>query len=338
MSNELSSLALGTKAFDYACKKGISTVEELEAAMPDIEKENPKYAKQYREVLRVRNAVLREEKKLESFDIGSMLAPVTVNTDYAEAARLNAEILNCAKTAQENLYQMAVGFKRMRDEKLYIALGYSNFAEYCEKAVEINRQNVYKYIKLVENLPMELVSSKRQIGKEKLYLLASIADEEQRAELIETVSIEDTSVKELKAKIEELTGTIEKEREQVRFWQNAQKETTEENQKLRRDRVNAMNRADDAERTVDKLNVQIKELSERAAESVIVEVEVPETIAERDEALLRAETAEKELMKLREDTAKVYSVKMTDRQYEELLDILADYPELLPVIKYAQKL
>ncbi len=91
----------------------------------------------------------------------------------------------------------------MRDEKLYIALGYDNFGDYCEQKAELSRQNVYQYIKVVENLPKDFVLSTRQIGKEKLYLLSTMSESD-REEIVETTDLESTTVKQLKDKIKEL--------------------------------------------------------------------------------------------------------------------------------------
>lgn len=160
-----------------------------------------------------------EETKMAKFNINAMLsAPAAVMPEqYTQAAQLHAEIINCAKTAQENLYQMAVGFKKMRDEKLYIALGYDNFGDYCEQKAELSRQNVYQYIKVVEKLPKDFVLSTRQIGKEKMYLLSTLSEPE-REEIVETTDLESTTVKELKAKIKELevkTAAAAEEREKM---------------------------------------------------------------------------------------------------------------------------
>lgn len=46
------------------------------------------------------------------FDLGAMLNAKPANAQYEAAAALNAQILTCARTAQENLYQMAMGFKK----------------------------------------------------------------------------------------------------------------------------------------------------------------------------------------------------------------------------------
>ena len=67
---------------------------------------------------------------------------------YAEAVQLNAQIMTSAKAAQQNLYDMAMGFKKMRDDKLYKELGYDNFGDYCEGETGMKRQSVYEYISI----------------------------------------------------------------------------------------------------------------------------------------------------------------------------------------------
>lgn len=171
---------------------------------------------------------ITEECSMSSkFDLGAMLKPSTVNTEYAKAAEVHAEIINYAKMAQENLYQMALGFKKMRDEKLYMALGYDNFAEYCEKETGMKRGNVYKYIAVAEKLPQEFVSPVRQIGVQKLYLLTTITEDE-REEIAETIDLESSTVKELKSKIDELKNKndeLERSRSELEEAQSSEMET-----------------------------------------------------------------------------------------------------------------
>lgn len=126
-----------------------------------------------------------------------------LSAEYIKAAELDRRIKTSAQLAQQSLYDMCMGFKEMRDSRLYKQLGYSDFGEYCEQETQINRQNVYKYIKVVENLPSEFVSSGRQIGIKKLYLLSSLSESE-RTELTENNDLESTSARELERQIKEL--------------------------------------------------------------------------------------------------------------------------------------
>lgn len=126
-----------------------------------------------------------------------------VTDKYTEAYNLNVRICVNAQMAQQNLYEVCKGLKEMRDGKLYKELGYKNFEDYCENEVGFTRQNAYKYIKVAENLPKDFVNSGLQIGMKKLALLATL-DEPQREEIQQTTNLEDVSVRELKAKIDDL--------------------------------------------------------------------------------------------------------------------------------------
>lgn len=134
---------------------------------------------------------------------------------YTEAVRVNAEIIAGAGMAQQGLYQMAQGFKKMRDGRLYKALGYKTFEEYCEKETGIKKSQVYNYIAIVEKLPAEIVHSGGQIGVKKLSMLATLS-EEQREEI--GTDLESVTVKELKARIDELTGAVECEKQLKEDW------------------------------------------------------------------------------------------------------------------------
>lgn len=133
--------------------------------------------------------------------------PVQIMSDNAQYAyNVHAQIIMGAQMVENGLYQMAKGFKIMRDDKLYKELGYKSFEDYCESATGIKRSQVYNYIKIVEKISEnEFVQPVGQIGMRKLLLLAAIS-EEQRAEIAGNTDLESTTVKELQAKIDELTG------------------------------------------------------------------------------------------------------------------------------------
>lgn len=124
-----------------------------------------------------------------------------LSAKYIRAAELDRRIKTSAQLAQQSLYDMCMGFKEMRDSRLYKELGYSDFGEYCEQETGFSRMNVYNYIRVAEKLPQDFVNSSLQIGVKKLTLLAKLSDEE-RTELAENIDLESTTVKELKAKID----------------------------------------------------------------------------------------------------------------------------------------
>ena len=161
-----------------------------------------------------------------TFDLNSMLAGPQLSVAYKRAAEVDAQIKQSAMQAQQNLYDMAMGFKKMRDEKLYTALGYANFGDYCEKETGMSRMNVYNYIKVVEKLPQDFVNSSLQLGVKKLTLLATL-DDEQREELTESNDLESTSVRELKEIIKDLQAKNDDLTAECRLADIKRKEETE---------------------------------------------------------------------------------------------------------------
>lgn len=126
-----------------------------------------------------------------------------LSAEYIKAAELDRRIKTSAQLAQQSLYDMCMGFKEMRDSRLYKELGYSDFGDYCEKETGFSKMNVYRYISIAENLPQDFVTSRLQIGVKKLTLLAKLSDEE-RTELTENNDLESTSARELERQIKEL--------------------------------------------------------------------------------------------------------------------------------------
>lgn len=126
-----------------------------------------------------------------------------VSDSYIKAKDLDRKIKTSAQLAQQSLYDMCMSFKEMRDSKLYKELGYQNFDDYCEQETGFTRMNVYKYISIAEKLSDDFVNSSLQIGVTKLSLLAKL-DEPTRTEIVENTDLENTSVRELKAKLAEL--------------------------------------------------------------------------------------------------------------------------------------
>lgn len=134
---------------------------------------------------------------------------LVVSEEYIRAKDLDRKIKISAQLTQQSLYDMCMGFKEMRDSKLYKELGYSDFGDYCENETGMKRANVYHYIAIVERLPKDFVYSNIQIGQQKMYLLSTLTEEE-RTEITETTNLENTSVRELKEKISDLKKANER--------------------------------------------------------------------------------------------------------------------------------
>lgn len=208
-----------------------------------------------------------------------------LSSEYIKAAELDRRIKTSAQLAQQSLYDMCMGFKEMRDSRLYKELGYSDFGEYCEQETGFKRTNVYNYISVAENLPEDFVHSSGQIGIKKLTLLSTLSDE-QRETITETTDIENTTVKELKAKIDSVKKQNDTLHEEMRY---REEEHETKSQKFK-DRI--------AE-----LEAEIKELESRPIE-VAVETDSKE-VANLKDAMRRVDLDWSEkYSKLEEDSLK----------------------------------
>lgn len=211
-----------------------------------------------------------------------------LSAEYIKAAELDRRIKTSAQLAQQSLYDMCMGFKEMRDSRLYKELGYSDFGDYCEKETGFSRMNVYNYIRVAEKLPQDFVNSSLQIGVKKLTLLAKLSDEE-RTELAENIDLESTTVKELKAKIDIL--------------QNECDRAMESNAEASHQVFMADKKVLEMKNKVTQLEAEIKELESRPIE-VAVETDSKE-VANLKDAMRRVDLDWSEkYSKLEEDSLK----------------------------------
>lgn len=211
-----------------------------------------------------------------------------LSAEYIRAAELDRRIKTSAQLAQQSLYDMCMGFKEMRDSRLYKELGYSDFGEYCEQETGFSRMNVYNYIRVAEKLPQDFVNSSLQIGVKKLTLLAKLSDEE-RTELAENIDLESTTVKELKAKIDIL--------------QNERDRAMESNAEASHQVFMADKKVLEMKNKVTQLEAEIKELESRPIE-VAVETDSKE-VANLKDAMRRVDLDWSEkYSKLEEDSLK----------------------------------
>ena len=211
-----------------------------------------------------------------------------LSAEYIKAAELDRRIKTSAQLAQQSLYDMCMGFKEMRDSRLYKELGYSDFGEYCEQETGFSRMNVYNYIRVAEKLPQDFVNSSLQIGVKKLTLLAKLSDEE-RTELAENIDLESTTVKELKAKIDIL--------------QNERDRAMESNAEASHQVFMADKKVLEMKNKVTQLEAEIKDLESRPIE-VAVETDSKE-VANLKDAMRRVDLDWSEkYSKLEEDSLK----------------------------------
>lgn len=142
------------------------------------------------------------------------MAEIIVSEQHKQAVELHQKIMISANLAQQNLFEMCTGLKTMRDNKLYKELGYSNFEDYCENEVGFSARNARNYIAIIERINIENGKSISHLGMTKLSLLATISEQEQQ-EISEKVSLESTTVKQLKAEIEKLKAEKSKKQSEL---------------------------------------------------------------------------------------------------------------------------
>lgn len=153
-----------------------------------------------------------------------------ISAEYIKAQELDRKIKASAYLAQQSLYDMCIGFKEMRDSKLYKELGYHNFEEYCETETGFKRRHAYRMIEIVENLPEDFVSSGTQIGVSKLYLLSTLSEEE-RTEITKNTNLEEISKRELESKVKEIKALREKTENQQSLIETLEEKASQEEQK-----------------------------------------------------------------------------------------------------------
>lgn len=246
-------------------------------------------------------------------------ASLAVTERYQQAYNLNVKIWASIQAVQQNLYDMCTAIKEMRDSKLYKELGYATFETYTEGCLNMTRVQAYNYIRIIERLPEDFVKSTLQIGVEKLRLLTALTDD-QREEITQTVDLESTTVRELKAQIAALKEESELDRkerdnanEAAQRWKSTAQSAQADNQRL--------------EDQVQSLTDQISELESRP-----IEVAVPEPSHELQnmQDAMRRINLEHEQWSAKMQDDHIKHVQEINRQHRAETDALrAEYEEKL---------
>ena len=122
-------------------------------------------------------------------------------TKKDEAFELHSRIMANGKIAATALVEVSKDLKSMRDDKLYLEIGYQSFDEYVEKAVGLKRRQAYSYISAYEKLGEKFLSENSSYGITKLELISQI-DAYEREAFLEENNVEDLSTRELKEIVE----------------------------------------------------------------------------------------------------------------------------------------
>lgn len=253
-------------------------------------------------------------------------------TEKEQAEALHRRIKRFGTMIMQSFYELCIALKEMRDKGLYKALGYREFDLYCKSEFGTSDRQIYKYIAIAENLPEDLVNSNSLIGVSKLYLLTALTDD-QREELAQTVDLESTTVRELKAQIAALQSqntATEKARQDAE--ERAQKWYDEAESKGRQLTENHAKLVKSEERN-GRLQEQIEELESRP-----VEVAVPEPSHELQnmQDAMRRINLEHEQWSAKIQDDHIRHVQEINRQHRAETDALrAEYEEKLAAVQTA---
>ena len=246
---------------------------------------------------------------------------VTVLSEQRKTAiELNQKIILTAQLAQKNLYDMCVMLKQMRDDKLYKELGYANFEDYCENEVGMKWRNAYNYISIVEKIPSQNLQSIAKIGMTKLSLLASLS-ESQQEEIQQTVNLEETSVRELKAECDRLKAANKKAESSLKSLQTEldnEKKSNEELLSLRFDKERAEMQLKRTKEELEAANDKITALENKPAE---IEIAVQEDTKSKETIKqLESQLSEK-------DFRHAHDLEEQKQQYQEQIENLENQLE-----------
>lgn len=206
---ELSELNLDIRAFNAVCRAGFKTAEELFQAIGENQ-ESVRLLVGRSNFDRIDEAFAElEDKGMLEFTTKLPPAPAEATTpEYLEAFNLNARIHYGMELAEQGISVMCIGIEQMHSGKQYKKLGYTNFEEYCQNEFGFSRIQGRKYVDIGMMLKDQNDKSTyhfETIGMEKLHLLSKL-DEPVRETVIETVDVENATVKELRNEINRITS------------------------------------------------------------------------------------------------------------------------------------
>jgi hypothetical protein len=265
-------------------------------------------------VWRIRNHDKQEIKEEPEMIVTEQRTPpadanLAVTEQYTTAYNLNVKIHTSMQAIQQNLYDMCSALKQMRDGKLYKELGYQNFEEYCENGAGIGRRHAYRFITILETLPPDFVTSMSQIGMTKLTLLTALTDD-QREELTQTVDLESTTVRELKAQIAALQSqNADTEKARADAEERAQKwydEAQDAQEAKERNRLTLVGLMEKKQEQVRQLEAKIKELENQPQDVAVVDRTEEIDRLNAEIADLREKLAEKPDMQLPMNVEPIY--------------------------------
>lgn len=239
-----------------------------------------------------------------------------------EFLTLHETILYAGSTATAYFVEFAKKLKEMRDSKLYETVGFNNFAEYVEQAVNIKQRQAYKYIEVYENFSEEFLKRNSKLGVTKLLLITSL-DEEEKEQIATEIVENGVTVEELKKIIDEKESRISQL--ELDLKENNQKVIEQSNQKIEK----AKKALEKALKDKEDLTKRYEELKTSPAKVDVIEK--PETLAELKSLREKLNKSDEEIVSLKKQIQlngngklMVFKVK-----FEELQVYLSDINALI---------
>jgi len=201
---------------------------------------------------------------------------------YEQAEQLHSRIIASGQVAADALLELCRCLKQMKDEKLYVELGYSEFEEYCTEKAGIKARMADYYISTYERLGSTVLQNNAGLGITKLSLIAGMNPIE-RTELLDSGELADKSV----AEIKEIVAKSKDQGEQISLLEEKLKSAEE--------------KAEDSEKHIDYCENRIAELETELKELKNAPVEVAvEAMSDEEKDKIRKDI-EKEVRKSMKD-------------------------------------
>lgn len=264
------------------------------------------------------------KKQLEEankMDNTAMTAATTteITEQHTKALELHEGIKADIRIVAQGLSEIGRKLKKMRDEKLYTELGHETFADYGKAMLGLEQRQLYSYIQIFETFGPRFIDEHSELGISKLLLLTNVPATE-REEFIADNEVNSLTVRELK----EMTEKYNKAVEQLSLLQTKKEETEETAQT-----VDELTRTLEQERerhreTIDRMQTQLKEIENRPIDIAVQEPD-EETLAKiREEEAAKAKQAAVDEIKQAKAKAKEKADKAIQAAEEKAANAVAE--------------
>ncbi len=205
---------------------------------------------------------------------------------------LHKQICYNAQSATESFVGFVQNVRKMKEERLYQAAGYTAFEEYTEDALHIKQRQAYYYVSIAEKLPESFLQGHASLGVTKLALLTSI-DASEREELMERINLEQTSVRGIEAEIKAITAERDEATKQLSIMTEAKAAVEKEKEDLQQ------------ELHVSELSVKDLLAKNKKLEKQLKEAPTPEVVFQPDlQTVSELQEAQKRNKELEEEDGK----------------------------------